>query len=256
MPQPEPSVAQPRGHDPRPRTRPTRSSTHAPSRRHHALAAVPSLGPRSTTGDVAMLRAAPVILAVACIAVAASGVADIAGTIILGLVALLALAHFVANAKAGSESGILHALGGREAHVNLDARLLNIVDGLCSAFGLSTPVVVVIPSEDLNAATFGRRGSRPTLVVTSASLERLDRIDLEALVAHELAHLRRGDVARASLIMSSLGLLALRSPAAAAPEFTARRSRSGVVRRLRCHLDHAVPTGTRRHARAARLEPR
>ena len=144
-----------------------------------------------------MLRAAPVILAVACIAVAASGVADIAGTIILGLVAVLALAHFVANAKAGSESGILHALGGREAHVNLDARLLNIVDGLCSAFGLSTPVVVVIPSEELNAATFGRRGSRPTLVVTSASLERLDRIDLEALVAHELAHLRRGDVAGA-----------------------------------------------------------
>ncbi len=215
MPKPEPSVARSRGHNPRPRTRPTRTATRAPALRHHALAAVPSLGPSSTTGDVAMLRAGPVILAVVCIAVAASGVAGITGAIILGLVAALALSHFVANAEAGSESRILRALGGREAHVNLDARLLNIVEGLCSAFGLSPPVVVVVPSEELNAVTFGRRGRRPTLVVTSASLERLERIDLEALVAHELAHLRRGDVERAFLIMSSLGFLALRSAAAA-----------------------------------------
>lgn len=209
MPQPEPSVTRTRGHDPRRRARPTRSTSHAPARRH-GLSAVPSFGPRPGGREVALLRASPALVAFACIGVAASGIVGVAGSVILGLVAALAVAHFVANAQAGSEKRILRALGGRRAHVNHDARLLNVVDGLCSAFGLSAPAVVVVTSEEPNAIAFAKRARRAALVVTSAALERLDRIELEALVAHELAHLRRGDAERAASIMAALGFLAVR----------------------------------------------
>jgi Peptidase family M48 len=211
MPQHESSVARPRGHDPRRRNRGTRPVTRAPSRRRQPLTVVPSFGPRRSSRDVSTLRAAPLLAAFACIAVAASGLAGIAGAVILALVGALSLAHFVANAQAGSERRILRALNGRTAETNQDARLMNIVEGLCAAFGLSAPAVVVVDSEDLNALTLGRRRRRATLVVTSGALERLDRIELEALVAHELAHLRRGDVERAAVIMSALGFLALRN---------------------------------------------
>ncbi len=212
MPQPESRVTRPRRHDPQRKARPTRSQ--APSRRLRAVAPVPSFGPRRPTRDVALLRAAPVTVAVACTAVAAAGVVGLAGSAVLGVVAALALAHVVVNAWTGSQARILATVGGRGQTTD-DARLLNVVEGLCSAFGLTAPAVVVVPSLEPNTVTFARRGQRATLVVTSGVLDRLDRIELEALVAHELAHLRRGDVERAASIMSALSFLALHSNAIA-----------------------------------------
>ncbi|MGB9111617.1 MAG: M48 family metalloprotease, partial [Acidimicrobiales bacterium] len=139
------------------------------------------------------------------------GIASLAGSIVLGVVAALALAHVAVNARTGSQARILAAVVGQVAKATDDARLLNIVDGLCSAFGVTAPVVVVVRSDEPNTVTFARRGEQATLIVTSAALDRLDRIELEALVAHELAHLRRGDVERAASIMSALSFLALRS---------------------------------------------
>jgi Zn-dependent protease with chaperone function len=186
-----------------------------PARRHGALAVVPSFGPRTPMRGVTLLRAAPAIAAVACVAVAASAVAGVAGSILLGVLAALALAHVVVNARTGSPTRILRAVGQQAGSATDDARLLNIVDGLCSAFGLTAPAVVVVRSAEPNAVTVARRGHRATLLVTAGALERLDRIELEALVAHELAHLRRGDVERAAAIMSALSFFALHSGAVA-----------------------------------------
>ncbi|MGA8295478.1 MAG: M48 family metalloprotease [Acidimicrobiales bacterium] len=180
------------------------------------MTSVPTFGPRVQVRDVVLLRGLPPMIAVACIAVAASGLVSVGEAALLAVIAALAAAHVVANAVGGSETRIIAALSGRVAEPMRDARLLNIVDGLCSAFGLRAPRVIVVDSKEPNAITFARRARHATLVVTSAALEDLDRIQLEALVAHELAHLRRGDVERASSIMRSLGYLARHSPRAAA----------------------------------------
>jgi Zn-dependent protease with chaperone function len=53
----------------------------------------------------------------------------------------------------------------------------------------------------------GRRHDDAALVVTSGLLNLLDRIELEAVVAHELAHIKRLDVASAALASSGIGTL-------------------------------------------------
>jgi Zn-dependent protease with chaperone function len=72
-------------------------------------------------------------------------------------------------------------------------RLFNVTDGLCATFGLAMPALYVLDDDVPNACALGRDARRSELVVTSGLLRRLDPIQLEGVIAHELAHVKRGD---------------------------------------------------------------
>ncbi len=74
-----------------------------------------------------------------------------------------------------------------------DPRLANITEGLCATFGLHMPALHVLDDDVPNACALGRDARRADLVVTSGLLRRLDPIELEGVIAHELAHVKRGD---------------------------------------------------------------
>jgi hypothetical protein len=175
----------------------------------------PRSGPPGQARGITALGLVAAVAVVACVLLASVGVAGTAGSAILWVLALVVAAHVVVNGRAGSAKAIIATLRGRLADVTSDARLLNLIDGLCSAFGVAAPEVVVIDSDEVNAITFATGSRKATLVVTSGAVTRLDRIELESLVAHELAHLRRGDVARARSIMRVFGFLARHSPTVA-----------------------------------------
>ena len=74
-----------------------------------------------------------------------------------------------------------------------ETRLSNVTDGLCATFGLSMPSLYVLDDDVPNACALGRDARRSVLVVTTGLLRRLDPIELEGVIAHELAHVKRGD---------------------------------------------------------------
>jgi heat shock protein HtpX len=104
------------------------------------------------------------------------------------------------------------ALGGRDAREPVDARLINLVEGLCVAIGLPVPRLIVLDDPAANAIVLGTSPAHATLVCTSGALRLLDRMELEGLVAHELAHLKRGDTRASAMAMIFLGALALVAP--------------------------------------------
>jgi Zn-dependent protease with chaperone function len=74
-----------------------------------------------------------------------------------------------------------------------ETRLWNVTEGLCATFGLSMPSLYVLDDEVPNACALGRDARRSVVVVTTGLLRRLDPIELEGAIAHELAHVKRGD---------------------------------------------------------------
>ena len=72
--------------------------------------------------------------------------------------------------------------------------LWNVVEEMCIASGLSRPPgVYIIDEEAPNAFAAGRDPEHAFVAVTAGLLERLDRDELQGVIAHELAHIRRND---------------------------------------------------------------
>ena len=89
------------------------------------------------------------------------------------------------------------------------ARLHNIVEGLCIAGGLPKPGVYVIDDPAPNAFATGRDPKHAALAVTTGLLEKMNRVELEGVVAHELSHIRNYDILISTLAVTMVGAAAL-----------------------------------------------
>jgi len=90
-------------------------------------------------------------------------------------------------------------------------RLHNIVDGLCIAGGLPKPSLYVIEDDAPNAFATGRNPKNSAIAVTTGLMDKMSRIELEAVVAHELSHIRNYDTLVMTLAVTMVGSVALLS---------------------------------------------
>lgn len=91
------------------------------------------------------------------------------------------------------------------------ARLHNLVEGLCIASGLPKPGVYVIDDPAPNAFATGRNPRHAAIAVTTGLLDKMNRVELEGVVAHELSHIRNYDILISTLAVTMVGSLALLS---------------------------------------------
>lgn len=89
------------------------------------------------------------------------------------------------------------------------ARLHNVVEGLCMAAGLPNPRIYVVDDDVPNAFTAGRSPRHAVVAVTTGLLAQLNRIELEAVLAHELSHVKNHDAMVSTLAVTTVGLPAL-----------------------------------------------
>lgn len=73
-------------------------------------------------------------------------------------------------------------------------RLWKITENLCISRGMTVPKLGIIDTDALNAFASGITESQFTVTVTRGLLETLDDAELEGVIAHELTHIRNGDV--------------------------------------------------------------
>jgi heat shock protein HtpX len=91
------------------------------------------------------------------------------------------------------------------------ARLHNLVDGLCLASGLPKPRLYVIEDHAPNAFATGRNPQHAAIAVTTGLLEKMNRVELEAVLAHELGHVKNHDILVATIAVTMVGVVALLS---------------------------------------------
>lgn len=89
------------------------------------------------------------------------------------------------------------------------ARLHNLVEGLCIASGLPKPRLYVIEDGAPNAFATGRNPKNAAIAVTTGLLAKMDRVELEAVLAHELGHVKNYDILVSTLAVTMVGVVTL-----------------------------------------------
>ena len=89
--------------------------------------------------------------------------------------------------------------------------LYNIVENLTIAAGLPMPRVYIVDEEMPNAFATGRNPERAVVAVTRGLVERLDRSEIEGVVAHELSHVGNRDMLVSTMAVVLVGFIAILS---------------------------------------------
>ena len=85
----------------------------------------------------------------------------------------------------------------------------NLVEGLTLASGLPMPKLYIMPSKNINAFASGRNPENAVVCVTEGALEKLDKRELEGVLAHELGHIASYDIRYMTLIAVMVGMVAI-----------------------------------------------
>lgn len=86
------------------------------------------------------------------------------------------------------------SVGGRKVERKDQPDLYNALENLCISRGVTMPGLRLIDTPALNAFASGIRDGHYTVTVTSGLLDALNKEELEAVLAHELTHVRNADV--------------------------------------------------------------
>jgi heat shock protein HtpX len=128
----------------------------------------------------------------------------IVGVVVAGVLA------FIAYWK--SDAIALRMAHARPADPEQYARLHNVIEGLCIAAGLPKPELYVIDDPAPNAFATGRNQRHAAIAVTTGLLDKLSRIELEGVLAHELNHVKNDDILPSTLAVTFVGLPAVLLP--------------------------------------------
>ena len=102
------------------------------------------------------------------------------------------------SALSSGGKAVAVALGGQQLNRNKatadEQKLLNVVEEMSIASGISTPTVFVLDESGINAFAAGLSFDDAVIGVTRGTIEKLDREELQGVVAHEFSHIFNGDM--------------------------------------------------------------
>jgi heat shock protein HtpX len=128
----------------------------------------------------------------------------------LAIALAIALAMSVGSYRYGDRV-VLASARAREVTADEQPRLHNIVEGLSIAAGIPKPRVYVIPERAPNAFATGRDPEHASIAVTEGLLETMNRVELEGVIGHELAHVVDRDILVGTVVATLAGAVVLMS---------------------------------------------
>lgn len=105
----------------------------------------------------------------------------------------------------GGRSVVTTMAGARLAGREQEPYLYNIVEALSIAAGRPVPKLYIIETDVPNAFAAGRNPKHAVIAVTRGLLNRLNRLELEGVIAHEMAHINNYDILLATVAMVLAG---------------------------------------------------
>jgi heat shock protein HtpX len=110
-----------------------------------------------------------------------------------------------------SDKIVLKISKAKEIHKKDAPELYNVLENLAITAGLPMPRLFLIDEKAPNAFATGRDPEHAVVAVTEGLLQRLDRSELEGVLAHELSHIGNRDMLLSTVVVVLVGFVALLS---------------------------------------------
>ncbi len=128
----------------------------------------------------------------------------------LGLAGVIAVIYGLIGYFFGSKIALATSGAKKIDRKNLP-QIYNMVENLCIAGGLTTPEIYIIDSQALNAFATGRDPEHSAIALTRGIIEKLEKNELEGVIAHELSHIGNYDIRLAMLVVALVGAITILS---------------------------------------------
>ena len=128
--------------------------------------------------------------------------------VVAGIAAVVAFVLTLLSYFAGS-SALLGMSKARQITKAHDPQLFNVVEEMCLAGGIPVPKVYLIGDTAMNAFATGRNPRHASVAITTGLRTRLNRDELQGVIAHELSHVRNYDILYAMLMAVMVGVLVM-----------------------------------------------
>ena len=130
---------------------------------------------------------------------------------IIMIIAIIFSILYVVIGFYNSDKISIASVGAKKASREKYKQYYDSVEGLTIASGLPIPKLYVMPSKQINAFASGRDPKHAVVCVTEGALEKLDKRELEGVLAHELGHVKNYDMRYITLVAVLVGMVAILS---------------------------------------------
>jgi heat shock protein HtpX len=110
-----------------------------------------------------------------------------------------------------SDKIVLAMTGAKPVEKKDNPELYRIVENLCIAAGLPVPKIYIIDDDQPNAFATGRDKNHAVIAVTRGLLEKLEKVELEGVISHELAHIGNKDMLLQTITVTLVGFVTILS---------------------------------------------
>lgn len=93
-----------------------------------------------------------------------------------------------------SDSIVIMVTGAVAADPNIHRQFFISAEGMSLAAGLPMPKLFILPGKHINAFATGRDPAHAVIAVTEGALIKLDKFELEGVIAHEMSHVKNYDI--------------------------------------------------------------
>ncbi len=108
-----------------------------------------------------------------------------------------------------SDKIVLAMSGAREVTRENGKDIYRIVENLCITVGLPVPKIYIIEDSAPNAFATGRNPEHGVICLTTGIINKLEKTELEGVIAHELSHIGNRDILLSTVVVVLVGFVAL-----------------------------------------------
>ncbi|MBU4315214.1 M48 family metallopeptidase [Patescibacteria group bacterium] len=153
-----------------------------------------------------LLTVVCIVITLLFLAIGAMADADPLACVILG--ALFAIIYSLISFYLADKT-ILITQGAKKLSKENAKEIYLLVENLTIASGMPLPEIYLIDDPSPNAFATGRDPEHAKIVFTTGLLQKLDKLELEGVIAHELSHIKNYDIRLMTLVVVLVGLIAL-----------------------------------------------